>query len=279
MKDFLRLIRFDKPIGTLLLLWPTLWALFIATKGHPPVIITMVFILGVFLTRSAGCAINDYADVEFDSKVSRTKNRPIVANKITKKQAILVCLILSLIAFILAWIFLTPNTLLLSIPALFIFLTYPFIKRFFSLPQMYLGIAFSFGILMVFMEVDSAISLNGVILFLANCFWVFGYDTIYAMSDLDDDLKTNIKTSAKTLGGYVVQAVMYSYMLFIGCVSILAYRLNFNIYFWLLFLVVCFLLIYQIIVISKSHKDTYFKMFLLNNRVGYLLLLAIILGR
>lgn len=279
MKDFLSLIRFDKPIGTLLLLWPTLWALFIAGDGHPPLVITIVFIVCVFLTRSAGCAINDYADVKFDQHVLRTQNRPLVTNKISKKQALIVCLSLSLMAFILAFIFLTRDTLFLSVPALFIFMSYPFAKRFFPLPQMYLSIAFSFGILMAFMQINNHIGLDGYLLFLANCFWVFGYDTIYALCDLDDDKKIGIKTSAITLGKYVHKVTALSYIIFMLLFAILAYRLKFNGYFWLLWVMAFMMLAYEIWVISRPNKDRLFNMFLINNRVGYVLLVAIILGK
>jgi 4-hydroxybenzoate polyprenyltransferase len=152
LQNYLRLIRFDKPIGTLLLLWPTLCGLWLAYRGIPPLKILLTFSLGVFLTRSAGCAINDYADAEFDGLVARTAQRPLATGAITRHNALLVTFGLSLLAFILAWLNLQPVTLVWSIPALILFISYPFFKRFFAIPQLYLGIAFSFGILMAFIE-------------------------------------------------------------------------------------------------------------------------------
>jgi len=273
---YLRLIRFDKPIGTLLLLWPTLWALFIAGNGHPPVYAVVVFTLGVFLTRSAGCAINDYADAEFDKHVDRTKSRPLASGEISKKQALLVCLILSATAFILAYTTLKTSTLLLSIPALIIFVTYPFTKRFFALPQAYLGIAYSFGILMAFFEIQNHLPLIAWFVFAANFFWVVGYDTVYALVDIKDDLKIGIKTSAITFGKYVVPAICACYMIFAILLAYVAHSLHFGILFWILWLYAAYLLAYQVKLVNKKAK--LFSMFLLNNRVGYIIFAAILLG-
>ncbi|HMT03266.1 MAG TPA: UbiA family prenyltransferase, partial [Burkholderiales bacterium] len=189
LRDYIQLVRLDKPIGILLLLWPTLWGLLIAGNGNPPIKIVLVFIIGVILTRSAGCAINDFADRNFDSKVKRTLNRPLARRAINKNSAIFICMILSFIAFIITIYFLHIDTILMSIPALIIYLSYPFMKRFFLFPQAYMAIAFSFGILMGFIELTGKIPLEAYLLFLANCFWAFGYDTIYAMVDKEDDLK------------------------------------------------------------------------------------------
>lgn len=273
---YLRLIRFDKPIGTLLLLWPTLWALFIAGKGHPPLYAVIVFGLGVFLTRSAGCAINDYADAEFDKYVERTRERPLAKGDISKEQALFTCLFLSALAFILAFTTLKIATLLMSIPALIIFMTYPFMKRFFAIPQAYLGIAYSFGILMAFIEILGRLPVSAWVLFIANFFWVLGYDTIYALVDIEDDKKIGIKTSAITFGIYVVPIVCVSYILFAILLAYIAHLLHFGILFWILWAYAVYLLSYQVRLIRVRSK--LFNMFLLNNRVGYVILAAIIVS-
>jgi 4-hydroxybenzoate polyprenyltransferase len=273
---YLRLIRFDKPIGTLLLLWPTLWALFIAGSAHPPLYAIIVFSLGVFLTRSAGCAINDYADREFDKHVERTQSRPLATGEISKKQALLAFVLLSILAFILAFTTLKNTTLFMSIPALVIFVTYPFTKRFFAIPQAYLGIAFSFGVLMAFIEIQGHLSVTAWLVFIANFFWVLGYDTIYALVDIEDDKKIGIKTSAITFGKYVVPIVCASYMIFAILLAYVAHLLHLNIFFWIFWLYAAYLLFSQIKLIRLRSK--LFSMFLLNNRVGYVILVAIILG-
>jgi 4-hydroxybenzoate polyprenyltransferase len=273
---YLRLIRFDKPIGTLLLLWPTLWALFIAGMGHPPLYTVLVFTLGVFLTRSAGCAINDYADAEFDRHVERTKHRPVTSGEISKKHALYVCIALSLIAFIMACATLKVTTLLLSIPALLIFITYPFTKRFLAIPQAYLGLAYSFGILMAFVEIQGWVPATAWLLFVANFFWVIGYDTIYAMVDMEDDLKIGIKTTAITFGDYVAPIICSCYMIFAILVAYIAHLLHFGVLFWVFWLCTVLILAHQ--VRSAKKKVKLFQMFLLNNRVGYILLVAILLG-
>ncbi len=209
IRDYLQLIRFDKPIGTLLLLWPTLWALFFATNGVPPFKYLLVFTLGVFLTRASGCAFNDIADSDFDKYVARTQNRPLARGVISKTKAFIFAIILSLVAFILAICFLSFHTILLCIPALIIYITYPLFKRFFAIPQAYLGVAFSFGILMAFMQIQNNLNYIAWLTFMANLFWVIGYDTIYALVDIKDDLKIGIKTSAITFGKFIGNATSF----------------------------------------------------------------------
>lgn len=277
-KEYLRLIRFDKPIGTLLLLWPTLWALLIAYHGKPDIVILLVFCLGVFLTRSAGCAINDYADSEFDSLVQRTANRPLVTGKISKKSALLVTALLSLFAFLLAWFFLQKLTLIWSIPALIIFVSYPFFKRFFAIPQLYLGVAFSFGILMAFIEQRLSIPLVAWLLFAANLFWVLAYDTIYALVDLPDDLKIGIRTSAITFGKYVNQIIILCYLVFILLLVAVGVNQSFGVAYYgglmIAILLICF--VYR--QIKQHDRQTCFRMFLFNNKIGYILCIAIALN-
>jgi 4-hydroxybenzoate polyprenyltransferase len=205
------LMRLDKPIGILLLLWPTLWALLIASNGKPDMVIVLIFIIGTVLMRSAGCVMNDIADANFDGLVERTKNRPLAKKEITQKSAYILAIVLSLIAFILVN-FLNLLTVQLSVSALFLAATYPLTKRFFAMPQAYLGIAFGFGIPMAFAAVNNQVPQVAWVLLLANVFWAIAYDTEYAMVDREDDLKIGIKSSAITFGRYDVLAVMLCYL-------------------------------------------------------------------
>ena len=276
IKDYLSLIRADKPIGTLLLLWPTLWALFIAAHGMPPFYTLLVFSAGVFLTRSAGCAINDVFDADFDRHVERTANRPITSGRISRTQGVLTCIVLSATAFILAYIFLAPQTLIYCVPALVIFVTYPLMKRILPLPQAYLGVAFSFGILMAFVEVGSGTGFLAWLCFLANLFWVLGYDTIYALEDIKDDAKIGIKTSALTLGRHVVNFVAACYALFILLQLELGLLLRLGWFYYLALFVAALLLWQQIKVIRCTEK--YLLMFRLNNLVGVCIFAGIVIG-
>nr|WP_315469421.1 4-hydroxybenzoate octaprenyltransferase [uncultured Undibacterium sp.] len=209
---YFKLIRLDKPIGILLLLWPTLSALWIASEGKPSWQHLLIFCLGTALMRSAGCAINDYADRDFDKHVQRTAERPLTSGKIQSWEAIMVAVVLALVSFILI---LPLNTLTkqLSVVAVIVAGSYPYFKRFFAIPQAYLGIAFGFGIPMAFAAVNDAIPAQAWWLLLANVFWAIAYDTEYAMVDREDDLKIGIKTSAITFGQWDVSAIMLSYLI------------------------------------------------------------------
>jgi 4-hydroxybenzoate polyprenyltransferase len=210
LPHYVRLMRIDKPIGTLLLLWPTLWALWIAAEGWPPLHILVIFVIGTFLMRSAGCVINDYADRDFDGHVERTRNRPLATKSVTPREALVLAAGLSLVAFVLI-LPLDPLVIWLSVPALFLAASYPFTKRFFAIPQAYLGIAFGFGIPMGFAAILGEVPAAAWIMLLANVFWAVAYDTEYAMVDRPDDLKIGIKTSAITFGRFDVVAVMLCY--------------------------------------------------------------------
>lgn len=205
-----RLVRLDKPIGTLLLLWPTLWAVWLASNGRPGAQILIVFLLGTLLMRSAGCAINDFADREFDPHVERTRSRPLAAGEISGAEALAVGAVLALLAFGLV-LFLNRFALLLSFVGVAVAASYPFTKRFFALPQAYLGIAFGFGIPMAYAAVQNRLPAECWLLLAANVFWAVAYDTEYAMVDRDDDVKLGIRTAALTLGRYDVAAVMACY--------------------------------------------------------------------
>ena len=210
---YLDLIRWDRPAGWLLLLWPSLSALWIAAGGFPGWHLLIVFTLGTILMRSAGCCINDVADADFDKHVKRTAQRPVTSGRISKKEALLVGAVLALAAFGLV---LTTNVaaVLWSFAALGIAIAYPFAKRFVTMPQAVLGVAFSFGIPMAFAAVQGRVPLLAWILLVGNLFWVLAYDTEYAMVDRDDDLKIGMKTSAITLGRFDVAFVMLCYVIF-----------------------------------------------------------------
>ncbi|HZV66911.1 MAG TPA: 4-hydroxybenzoate octaprenyltransferase [Telluria sp.] len=207
---YFRLIRLDKPIGILLLLWPTLIALWLAAGGKPDLGLLLIFTLGTALMRSAGCAINDYADRDIDKHVKRTAERPLTSGRIEPWEALMVAAVLAVVSFVLI---LPLNTLTrqLSVAAVLIAASYPYFKRFFAIPQAYLGIAFGFGIPMAFAAVQGQVPAVAWWLLAANVFWAVAYDTEYAMVDRDDDLKIGIRTSAITFGRFDVIAVMLCY--------------------------------------------------------------------
>ena len=212
---YLALIRWDRPAGWLLLLWPTLSALWIASHGFPGWHLVVVFTLGTFLMRSAGCCLNDVADRDFDRHVKRTAQRPVTSGKLSVKEALAAGAVLALLAFGLV---LTTNTTTIawSFAALAIAVIYPFAKRYVSMPQAVLGVAFSFGIPMAFAAAQSRVPLLAWVLLLGNLFWVIAYDTEYAMVDRDDDLRIGMKTSAITLGRFDVAAVMICYLVYLS---------------------------------------------------------------
>ena len=219
-----RLVRLDKPIGALLLLWPTLWAVWVASHGRPEIGMVAIFVAGTFLMRSAGCAVNDWADRDFDGRVARTRDRPLAAGAIAPREALAVGAVLALLAFGLV-LLLNRFAILLSVLALAIAVAYPFAKRYFPLPQLGLSVAFSFGIPMAFAAIRDALPWECWALFAANACYVFAYDTEYAMVDRDDDLKVGIHTSAITLGRYDVAAVMASYVLMVLILAWTRHRL------------------------------------------------------
>jgi len=208
------LIRWDRPAGWLLLLWPSLSALWLASRGFPGWHLTLVFVMGTILMRSAGCCINDVADKKFDFYVKRTSRRPVTIGAVTIKEALLLGSALALVAFVLV---LTTNkmTIQLSFFALFVTIAYPYAKRWVAIPQAVLGLAFSFGIPMAFSAVLGEVTIWSWLLLISNLFWVLAYDTEYAMVDRDDDLRIGMKTSAITLGDYDVLSVVIFYLIYI----------------------------------------------------------------
>ena len=268
-----RLMRLDKPIGILLLLWPTLWALWIASRGLPDWITLLIFVTGTVLMRSAGCVMNDIADRKYDGLVERTKNRPLATGEVSLKEAYGLAILLALLAFCLVLLF-NKTTILLSFVALFLAFTYPFTKRFLAIPQAYLGVAFGFGIPMAFAAVNDYIPPLAWVLLVANVFWAIAYDTEYAMVDRDDDLKIGIKSSAIFFGKYDVIAVMVCYAILLG---LLAYVGNFMGYgkpYFIGLATALLLVCRQYTLIQNRDKSNCFKAFLHNNWIG----LAIFVG-
>ena len=271
------LIRLDKPIGTLLLLWPTLWALWLASSGVPDLSILLIFTAGTFLMRSAGCAINDYADRDFDRHVKRTQGRPVTSGKISGKEAVAVAGALALLAFLLIQP-LNVFTKQLSVLALLVAFIYPFTKRFFAMPQAVLGVAFGFGIPMAYAAVLDFIPLEAWFLFIGNIFWAIAYDTAYAMVDRDDDLRLGLRTSAITFGQYDVVAIAISYgMLFLSQLWV-AQLANLSNYFLLGWFAALACAIYHLKLVSTRNRDSCFKAFRHNNWLGGFLFLGIVLG-
>ncbi|HQV87952.1 MAG TPA: 4-hydroxybenzoate octaprenyltransferase [Nitrosomonas sp.] len=276
LKIYVQLMRLDKPIGILLLLWPMLWGLWFAAKGMPDAHVLVIFVLGTVLMRSAGCVINDFADRKIDPHVERTKNRPMAAGKIGSKEAILLATGLSLCAFLLI-LPLNQLTILLSVPALFLAGTYPFTKRFFAMPQAYLGIAFSFGIPMAFAAQTNSLPPLIWILMLANLFWVIAYDTAYAIVDKPDDLKIGIKTSAITMGRFDVMGVMLCHGMFIVIMLAIGQLQAMGMAYYAGLMIAVGLIIYQYTLIRNRDRTLCFKAFLHNNWVGMVVFAGIAL--
>jgi len=273
---YARLVRLDRPIGILLLLWPTLWGLWLAAEGLPDLDILFIFILGTILMRSAGCAINDFADRRIDPHVARTRNRPLATGEVQPKEALLVAAGLSLCAFLLI-LPLNRLTILLSVPALLLAASYPFTKRFFAMPQAYLGIAFSFGIPMAFAAQTGSLPLIIWPLLLANLCWVIAYDTEYAMVDREDDLKIGIKTSAITLGRFDVAGILLCYAAFLGLLVYVGLTTQRGIWFYVALLVVLGLVLHQYRLIRNRDPANCFQAFLDNNVVGAAVFIGIAL--
>lgn len=264
---YFRLVRLDKPIGILLLLWPTLWALWLASDGKPDWTLVAIFTLGTVLMRSAGCAINDYADRDFDRHVQRTVDRPITSGKIRPREALLVALVLTLIAFALIWP-LNSLTKQLSVAAVIIAASYPYFKRFFAIPQAYLGIAFGFGIPMGFAAVQNTVPAAAWWLLLANVFWAVAYDTAYAMVDREDDLKIGMRTSAITFGRYDVAAIMLCYVVSLSLIFIVGWQYGLRTWFAIGMLIAAGCAIYHYMLIRTRERAGCFAAFRHNNWLG-----------
>ena len=273
---YFRLIRLDKPIGTVLLLWPTLCALWLAQQGVPDWRLLLIFTLGTFLMRSAGCAINDYADQDIDKFVKRTAERPITSGRISGKEALAVAGVLAVLAFCLV---LPLNTLTkqLSVAAVIIAATYPYFKRFFAIPQAYLGIAFGFGIPMAFAAITGSVPVVAWLLLVGNVFWAVAYDTEYAMVDRDDDLKIGIKTSAITFGRYDVAIIMLCYAVFLLLWLVCGWHLGLRYWYVAGLLVAAGCAVYHYTLIRARERMPCFAAFRHNNWLGAAVFAGVVL--
>ena len=265
---YLDLIRWDRPAGSYLLLWPTLAALWIAAGGFPGWHLLAVFVLGTFLMRSAGCAVNDVADREFDKHVKRTALRPVTSGAISVKHALAFGAVLALIAFGLV---LTTNiaTIAWSFAALAVAVVYPFTKRFLSMPQAVLGVAFSFGIPMAFAAVRGEVPALAWWLLIGNLFWVLAYDTEYAMVDRDDDLKIGIKTSAITLGRFDVAGVMGFYAVYLAVWAAIGVRLGFGAAYFVGLAIAACIALWHFTLIRERSREGCFRAFRVNHWLGF----------
>ncbi|MEP7299209.1 MAG: 4-hydroxybenzoate octaprenyltransferase [Burkholderiales bacterium] len=275
LRLYLALIRWDRPAGTYLLLWPTLAALWIAARGFPGWHVLAVFVLGTFLMRSAGCAVNDVADRDFDKHVKRTAQRPVTSGAVSVREALALGAVLALLAFALV---LTTNgvTIAWSVAALAVTIAYPFTKRFFSMPQAVLGVAFSFGIPMAFAAVRSEVPALAWWLLIGNLFWVLAYDTEYAMVDRDDDLKIGIKTSAITLGRFDVAGVMLFYAAFIAIWGVLGAQLGFGWAYFAGLAAAASIAAWHFTLIRDRSRDGCFRAFRLNHWIGFVVLAGVV---
>ena len=272
-----RLMRLDKPIGILLLLWPTLWALWLAADGHPHWMFVGIFSLGTVLMRSAGCVMNDVADRKFDGHVARTKARPLISGEVSVKEALALAVILSLIAFVFV-LMLNQLTTLLATPALFLAASYPFTKRFFALPQAYLGVAFGFGIPMAFAAVQGTVPFVAWLMLLANVCWSLAYDTEYAMVDRKDDLEIGIRSSAITFGRFDVAWIMFFYSAMLTLLAFVGHCLNLSWPYYLSLLAAFGVVLYHYQLIKNRDEGKCFKAFLHNNWLGALIFAGIFLN-
>jgi 4-hydroxybenzoate polyprenyltransferase len=272
---YLDLIRWNRPAGTYLLLWPTLSALWIAAQGFPGWHLLVVFVLGTFLMRSAGCAVNDVADRDFDKHVKRTAQRPVTSGALSVKAALLFGAALALIAFGLV---LTTNapTIAWSFAALAVSIFYPFTKRFFSMPQAVLGVAFSFGIPMAFSAVLGTVPAVAWALLVGNLFWVLAYDTEYAMVDRDDDLKIGIRTSAITLGRFDVAGVMGFYAAYITIWAAIGLSLGLGLFYFAGLAVAAGIAGWHYTLIRTRTREGCFRAFRLNHWLGFAVFLGIV---
>jgi len=276
LADYARLMRLDRLIGAYLLLWPTLWALWIAARGKPNPRIFAIFVAGVLLMRSAGCVINDYADRAFDPRVARTKDRPLACGRVSPPEALLLFALLALAALMLA-LQLNRLTLLLAVAGAFLAVTYPFIKRILSLPQLYLGLSFGWGIPMAFAAERGRLPQIAWLLFLANILWVAVYDTIYAMVDRDDDLKIGVRSTAILFGDsdrHIIAALQAMTLLSLALVGRMA---GLGPWYWTGLVAAGAFFVRQLWLIRGREPQACFQAFLNNHYVGMSVFIGILL--
>jgi 4-hydroxybenzoate polyprenyltransferase len=270
---FYKLMRLDKPVGIFLLLWPTLWALFLASNALPDLKLLSIFIAGSILMRSAGCVINDYFDRKIDPQVQRTKNRQIGLGNVTLYEVFFIVLALSLTSFILV---LQLNLLSMQVAFIaFLFvISYPLTKRFFCMPQLYLGVTFGFGILIAFSAVQNQIPSQAFLLFAANIFWAIAYDSHYAVSDMSDDRALNIYSVPLTFKGLTIKIIFISYLLMFFILYVIGFIEQFSYQYYLALLIAIFIALYNCNLSKKLNSEKNFKAFLLNNYLGCFIFLG-----
>ena len=274
---YLRLMRMDRPIGTFLLLWPTLWALWLAGRGQPDPDIVVLFIVGTFVMRAAGCVVNDFADRKYDPHVKRTRDRPLATGEATAKQAILLCIGLLCIAFLLV-LKLNLLTVLLAFPAVVIVILYPFTKRVTQLPQLVLGVAFSWGIPMSYAALTNTLPLEAWWVFAANFCWIVAYDTQYAMVDRDDDLAIGVKSTAILFGRFDNLIVGLFHCATLVLLALFGWYKALSWHYYLgLLLAGCFA-VYQQELCKERLRENCFRAFLNNNWFGAMVFLGIVLS-
>ncbi|MEL0271040.1 MAG: 4-hydroxybenzoate octaprenyltransferase [Gammaproteobacteria bacterium] len=277
MNAYFRLMRLDKPIGIYLLLWPTLWALFLAKRGLPDIDLMIIFTLGVILMRSAGCVINDFADRKIDKFVMRTKDRPLTSGEVSEKGALILFSFLILMSFglVLMTNFLTVQ---LSIVAVFLATLYPFVKRWSNLPQFVLGSAFAMSVPMAFSATLDEVPFSAWLVFLATIIWTVIYDTIYAMVDREDDLKINVKSTAILFGKYDLIIILLLHLLLIAILVMISQEFQLGNYFNMSIVMATLLMFYHQQLIKDRERTKCFKAFLNNHYIGIVILLGIVLS-
>lgn len=277
IRALLDLIRFTRPVGTYLVLFPTLWSLFLAGNGRPPLHLIIIFSLGSFIMRSAGCAINDLADRNFDDKVERTKDRPLASGRLNIKEALFVFALLVSVAFLLA-LMLNRPAFYLCLVGLFLATAYPFMKRFIHVPQAFMGIAFGWGSIIAWAALRGRVELPAVLIFLATALWATAYDTIYALQDIEDDRKIGVKSSAIFFGRHAVVAVSLLYSGTVAILINLGIISGLGIVYYAAIAAMAANFIFQAVSVNASpDRDTAFRAFKSNVRIGAILLVGIVL--
>lgn len=274
---YIRLMRLNNPIGTFLLLWPTLWALWLAGKGHPNSTIVVIFILGTIVMRAAGCVINDYADRNLDAHVARTQDRPLAQGVLTPKQAMVLFALLVCLALVLV-LQLNPLAIAISIGAALLTILYPFTKRFTHLPQCILGLAFSMGIPMAYAALTNAIAFEAWILLAANFLWIVAYDTQYAMVDRDDDLLIGVKSTAILLGRFDNLVIGLLHTSAISILAVFGWMSQMSWHFYLGLALAAGLVVYQQYLCKDRVRENCLRAFLNNNWIGAMVFVGIVLG-
>lgn len=277
IRPYLTLMRFHKPIGILLLLWPTLWALWLASKGHPDTLLLMIFIAGVIVMRAAGCIINDIADRHVDGYVKRTAMRPIASGQIPIKNALILFFILMGIAFVLV-LFCNRLTIELAFVGAVLASIYPFLKRITHLPQVGLGLAFSWGVPLAFAAQTNSVPSEAWLLFLTACTWPIIYDTFYAMADRADDLKIGVKSTAILFGRYDQAITFVLQLMFIAMLVVVGNVFFLNEFYFVGIAICCLFFTYQQYLIKQRDPAKCFTAFLNNNWVGFVIFVGIVLG-